>query len=66
MPNPWPWALLPVFQIPLNLALDLLARRSARAASLQDRYARVRRTTWFRNEMGNQEAHFKAAEKFRR
>jgi hypothetical protein len=46
--------------------LDLLARRSARAASLQDRYARARRTTWFRNEMGNQEAHFKAAEKFRR
>jgi hypothetical protein len=66
MPNPWPWALLAVFQIPLNLALDLLARRSARAASLQDRYARARRTTWFRNEMGNQEAHFKAAEKFRR
>jgi hypothetical protein len=66
MPNPWPWALLPPFQIPINLTIDLLAHRSARIERLQDRLARWRRNTWFRNEMGDREAHFKAAETFRR
>ena len=66
MPNPWPWALLPPLQIPINLTVDLLAHRSARIARLQDRFARWRRNTWFRNEMGDREAHFKAAETFRR
>jgi ER-bound oxygenase mpaB/B'/Rubber oxygenase, catalytic domain len=66
MPNPWPWALLPLLQIPINLTIDLLAHRSARIARVQDRYARWRRNTWFRNEMGDRDAHFKAAEKFRR
>jgi hypothetical protein len=33
---------------------------------LQDRFARWRRKTWFRNEMGDRDAHFKAAETFRR
>ena len=65
MPNPWPWALLPLLQIPVNLTIDLLAHRSGRVARLQDRYARWRRNTWFRNEMGDREAHFKAAETFR-
>lgn len=66
MPNPWPWALLPPLQIPINLAIDLLAHRSAPIALIQDRFARWRRNTWFRNEMGNREAHFKAVETFRR
>jgi hypothetical protein len=66
MPNPWPWALLPPLQIPINLTIDLLAHRSARIARLQDRFARWRRNTWFRNEMGDRDAHFKAAETFRR
>lgn len=66
MPNPWPWALIPPLQIPINLTIDLLAHRSARIAHLQDRFARWRRNTWFRNEMGDRDAHFKAAETFRR
>ncbi|KAA0080077.1 DUF2236 domain-containing protein [Mycolicibacterium sp. P9-64] len=66
MPNPWPWALFPVLQVPINLAVDLLAHRSERIERLQDRYARWRRNTWFRNEMGDREAHFQAAETFRR
>jgi hypothetical protein len=65
MPNPWPWALVPPLQIPINLAIDLLAHRSGRIAGIQDRYARWRRNTWFRNEMGGRDAHFKAAETFR-
>jgi len=66
MPNPWPWALLPPLQIPINLTIDLLAHASPRIARLHDRFARWRRNTWFRNEMGDREAHFKAAETFRR
>jgi hypothetical protein len=66
MPNPWPWALLPPLQIPINLSIDLLAHASPRVARLQDRFARWRRNTWFRNEMGDRDAHFKAAETFRR
>lgn len=66
MPNPWPWALLPPLQIPINLTIDLLAHRSVRIARLQDRFAQWRRNTWFRNEMGDRDAHFKAAETFRR
>jgi hypothetical protein len=66
MPNPWPWALLPPLQIPINLTIDLLAHASPRIARLQDRFARWRRNTWFRNEMGNRDAHFKPAESFRR
>jgi hypothetical protein len=66
MPNPWPWALLPALQIPVNLTVDLLAHRSARIAVLQDRFARWRRNTWFRNEMGDRDAHFEATETFRR
>jgi hypothetical protein len=66
MPNPWPWALMPVLQIPINLTIDLLAHRSPRIARIQDQFARWRRNTWFRNEMGDRDAHFKAAETFRR
>jgi SAM-dependent methyltransferase len=66
MPNPWPWALLTPLQIPINLTIDLLAHQSARIARSQDRFARWRRNTWFRNEMGDRDAHFKAAETFRR
>jgi hypothetical protein len=58
--------LLPFLQIPINLTIDLLAHRSGRIAQLQDRYARWRRNTWFRNEMGDNDAQFKAAEAFRR
>jgi hypothetical protein len=65
MPNPWPWALLPPFQIPINLTIDLVAHRSVHVERLQDRFARWRRNTWFRNEMGDRDTHFKAAETFR-
>jgi hypothetical protein len=63
MPNPWPWALLPPLQIPINLTIDLLAHRSAHIARIQDRFAQWRRNTWFRND---RDAPFKAAETFRR
>jgi hypothetical protein len=66
MPNPWPWALVPPLQIPINLTVDLLAHWSVRIARLQDRFARRRRNTWFRNEMGEHDAHFKAVETFER
>jgi hypothetical protein len=57
---------MPPLQIPINLTIDLLAHRSARISRLQDRFARWRRNTWFRNEMGDRDAHFKAADTFRR
>jgi mpaB/rubber oxygenase-like protein len=66
LPGPWPWAFLPPLQIPINLTIDLLAHASPRIARLQDRFARRRRNTWFRNEMGDRDADFTAAETFRR
>jgi hypothetical protein len=66
MPNPWPWAVIPLLQIPANLTVDLLAHRSPAVARLQDRYAMWRRNTWFHNEMGEKQAEFKPAEQFRR
>ena len=66
MPNPWPWALLVGLQVPVNLPVDLLAHRVPAVARAQDRYARWRRATWFANEMGYQQAEFKAVEQFRR
>ena len=65
IPNPWPWALVPPLQIPMNLTVDPLAHASPRIARLQDRFAGWRRNTWFRNEMGDRDAHLKAAETFR-
>jgi hypothetical protein len=50
----------------MNFTVDLLARASPRKAKLQDRIARWRRNTWFRNEMGDRDARFKSAETFRR
>ena len=66
MPNPWPWALHPLVQAPAILLVDTLRRHSATARRLQDRYARWRRETWWRNEMGDKQSHFKPAEQFRR
>jgi len=65
MPNPWPWTLIPLLQIPANLTVDLLAHRIPLIARLQDHYPMWRRNTWFRNEMGDKQAEFKAAEQFR-
>jgi hypothetical protein len=66
MPNPWPWALHPFLQAPAILLVDTLRRRSRTVERLQDRYARWRRETWWRNEMGEKQSHFKPAEQFRR
>ena len=66
MPNPWPWALHPLLQAPAILAVDTLRRHSAAVARHQDRYARRRRETWWRNEMGDKQSHFRPAEQFRR
>jgi hypothetical protein len=66
MPNPWPWALHPLLQAPAILVVDALRRRSPTVARLQDRYARWRRETWWQNEMGDKQSHFKPAEQFRR
>jgi hypothetical protein len=66
MPNPWPWALHPLLQAPANLIVDTARRHSPAVERLQDRYARWRRETWWRNEMGDKQSHFKPAESFRR
>lgn len=66
MPQPWPWALHPLLQFPANFAASTLARRSRLAADQLDRYQRWRRETWWRNEMGDRQSHFRAAESFRR
>ena len=66
MPNPWPWALHPLLQAPAVLLVDILRRHSPAVERLQDRYARWRRETWWRNEMGDKQSHFKPAEQFRR
>jgi hypothetical protein len=66
MPNPWPWALHPLMQAPAILVIDTLRRHSPAVGRLQDRYARWRRETWWRNEMGDKQSHFKPAEQFRR
>jgi hypothetical protein len=66
MPSPWPWALHPLGQAPVNFTASTLARHNKTAAGLLDRYQRRRRETWWHNEMGNKQSHFKAAEQFRR
>jgi hypothetical protein len=48
------------------LIVDTLRRRSPTVERLQDRYARRRRETWWRNEMGDKRSHFQPAEQFRR
>ena len=58
MPNPWPWALHPLLQAPAIFAVETMRRHSATVDRLQDRYARWRRETWWRNEMGDQPSQF--------
>lgn len=64
--SPWPWALHPLLQFPANFAASTLARHNRRVADRLDRYQRWRRETWWRNEMGDKQSHFQAAESFRR
>jgi hypothetical protein len=66
MPNPWPWALLPLLQIPLNASLETLRPFVPAVARAQDAYARRRREQWWHNEMGERKSHFAPAEQFRR
>jgi hypothetical protein len=66
MPKPWPWALHPLLQIPLNLGIGLGRRASSRFDAAMDKYARWRRETWWTNEMGKQRGKFAAREQFRR
>jgi hypothetical protein len=66
MPRPWPWALHPVAQAPVNFIASTLARHSNTADGLLDRYQRWRRETWWQNEMGDKQSHFSATEQFRR
>jgi hypothetical protein len=66
MPRPWPWALHPLAQAPVNFAASTLGRHSRRAGDALDRYQRWRRERWWRNEMGDRRARFHAAETFRR
>jgi hypothetical protein len=66
MPSAWPWVLHPLAQAPVNFTAGTLARHNSTAAALLDRYQRWRRETWWRNEMGDKQSHFKAAEQFRR
>ncbi|MCW2857166.1 MAG: hypothetical protein JWR52_2781 [Marmoricola sp.] len=66
LPNPWPWALHPLLQAPGNLVVDTLRRHVPAVERHQDRYARWRRETWWRNEMGDKESKFAPAEQLRR
>jgi hypothetical protein len=66
MPQPWPWALHPLAQFPANFAASTLARRSSNANDALERHQRRRRERWWRNEMGDRQARFQAAETFRR
>jgi hypothetical protein len=66
MPRPWPWALHPLLQFPVNFAAGTVARHNGVARDRLDRYQRWRRETWWRNEMGDKQSHFHAAEAFRR
>jgi hypothetical protein len=66
MPNPWPWALHPLLQIPFNLGVGLGRKSSRRFDTAMDRYCRWRREAWFANEMGTAHGRFAAREQFRR
>jgi hypothetical protein len=66
MPQPWPWALHPLLQFPVNFTASTLARHNSAVADRLDRYQRWRRESWWRNEMGERKSHFQAAESFRR
>jgi hypothetical protein len=66
MPQPWPWALHPLLQLPANFTASTLARHNRAVADGLDRYQRWRRESWWRNEMGERQSHFQAAESFRR
>jgi len=66
MPRPWPWALHPLLQFPANFAASTLARHNRAVADGLDRYQRRRRESWWRNEMGDRQSRFQAAESFRR
>jgi hypothetical protein len=66
MPQPWPWALHPLVQFPANFAASTLGRHSRHAGQAFERYQRWRRQSWWRNEMGDRQAAFQAAEAFRR
>jgi hypothetical protein len=66
LPNPWPWALHPVLQAPVILVADTLRRHIPPIARQVDRYARWRRETWWRNEMGDRQSKFAPAEQLRR
>jgi hypothetical protein len=56
----------PLAQAPVNFVAGTLARHSDSAGALLDRYQRWRRETWWHNEMGDKQSHFKPAEQFRR
>ncbi|MDT4912537.1 MAG: hypothetical protein QOC66_1665 [Pseudonocardiales bacterium] len=66
LPNPWPWALHPLLQAPAILVADTLRRHVRPIARGLDRYARWRRETWWRNEMGDKQSKFAPAEQLRR
>jgi hypothetical protein len=66
MPNPWPWALHPVAQLPVVLTLESLRRVIAPLDVAADRVQRWRRSSWYANETGGRDAEFKPVEEFRR
>jgi hypothetical protein len=66
MPNPWPWALHPIAQFPLVLALETARRLLPPLDGAADRVQRWRRNNWYANETGGREAEFRPVEEFRR
>jgi ER-bound oxygenase mpaB/B'/Rubber oxygenase, catalytic domain len=66
MPRPWPWALHPLAQFPLVLALETARRLIPPLDLAADRVQRWRRNSWYANETGGKEAEFRPVEEFRR
>jgi len=66
MPAAWPWAVLPLLQIPANLSIGLLRRTTKGLDDIGDRYSRRRRESWWNSVMGPKTSEFTARESFRR
>jgi hypothetical protein len=56
----------PTAEAPVILVADTLRHHIPAIARQVDRYARWRRETWWRNEMGDQQSKFAPAEQLRR
>lgn len=66
MPRRFPWVLLPLAQLPVNLTLETARRLVPPLDTVADTVQRWRRESWYRNETGGRSAEFRPVEEFRR